>query len=86
MMKKRLYRSRTDRKIAGVAGGIAQYFDIDPTLVRVAFALMVLLASSGFWIYLALWLIIPEESASNRNDGSTTSRPNRDHDSNWSNF
>ncbi|MGI5836942.1 MAG: PspC domain-containing protein [Chloroflexota bacterium] len=59
---KRLYRSRDQRMIAGVAGGIAEYFDVDPTLVRIIF---VLLALPGFFpgllFYLILWVIIPPE-------------------------
>jgi len=59
---RRLYRSRDERMIAGVAGGIAEYFDIDPTIVRIIF---VVLALPGFFpgilFYLILWAIIPLE-------------------------
>jgi phage shock protein C len=59
-----LRRSRTDRKIAGVLGGFAQHFDIDPTLVRVGYLLSAILLAGfpGVLVYLVLWLIIPEES------------------------
>jgi phage shock protein PspC (stress-responsive transcriptional regulator) len=55
---KRLYRSRTDRIVGGVAAGLAQYFDVDPTLLRLAF---VILAFAGFGVlgYLILWLVVP---------------------------
>lgn len=58
---KRLYRSRTDRKIAGICGGLAQYFDIDPVIVRLAWALLFFLAGTGFIVYLIAWIVIPLE-------------------------
>lgn len=59
---KKLYRSKTDRKIAGICGGIGQYFDIDPTLVRIGFVLLALPGGfPGILTYLVLWLVIPEE-------------------------
>lgn len=62
MSPRRLTRSRTDRKIAGVCGGIAQYFGWDPTLVRVVYvvASVVSVAFPGIIIYLVLWAIMPE--------------------------
>lgn len=59
---KRLYRSKIDRQIGGVCGGLAEYFNIDPTLVRVLFAVGLLLASATFWVYLVLWIVVPEQS------------------------
>lgn len=58
---KRLYLSATDKKIGGVCGGIGEYFDRDPTLIRIIFVLLVFL-SLGFAIlaYLAMWLIMPK--------------------------
>lgn len=61
-MKKKLYRSRTDRKIAGVCGGIAEYFNIDSTLVRIAFIILGIHAFSGVLLYAILWAVIPEKS------------------------
>lgn len=59
---KQLYRSRTDRKIAGVCGGLAEYFNIDPVFVRVIAVLLLLPGGlPGFVPYLVLWVIIPEE-------------------------
>lgn len=58
---KGIYRSR-DRKIAGVCGGIAQYFDFDVTLVRLIYALAtVTTAFSGVLVYLIAWLVVPSE-------------------------
>jgi phage shock protein C len=56
-----LYRSRTNRQIAGVCGGLAQYFNIDATLIRVIFAVLAVMGGSGLLIYLILWLVVPEE-------------------------
>jgi phage shock protein C len=56
----RLVRSTTDRKIAGVAAGLAEYFGLDPTLVRVAWALAVLFGGFGVLAYVVLWIVLPE--------------------------
>ena len=58
---KRLYRSKTDRMICGVCGGIANYFNIDPTLVRLAFVLIAMGAGSGILAYIIAAIIIPDE-------------------------
>ena len=57
---KRLYRSRTDTKIAGVCGGLAEYFNIDPTIVRLIFVILLLPGGlPGFLPYIIMWLIVP---------------------------
>lgn len=58
----RLYRSETDKIIAGVAGGIGVYFKIDPTIVRIIFILLTVFGGSGLLVYLLLWLIVPAAS------------------------
>lgn len=58
---KRLYRSRTERRISGVCGGLAAYFNVDPTVVRLLFVLGLLLVGGTFWAYIILMLVIPEE-------------------------
>ncbi|MBA4386154.1 MAG: PspC domain-containing protein [Anaerolinea sp.] len=58
---RRLYRSRTDRKISGICGGLAAYFKIDPTLVRLLFVLGLLLVGGTFWAYIIMMIVIPEE-------------------------
>ena len=58
---KRLYRSKKDRMICGVCGGIANYFNIDPTLVRLAFVLIAMEAGSGILAYIIAAIIIPDE-------------------------
>ena len=59
-MEKRLCRSRQNRTLAGVCGGIAEYLGWDPTLVRVAWIVFILLGGSGILAYLILWLVMPE--------------------------
>ena len=56
---KRLYRSQTDIMIAGVCAGLADYLSVDVTIVRLVFVLLLFFMSGGFWIYLALWIIMP---------------------------
>lgn len=61
---KRLYRTTgPDALICGVCGGIARYFNVDPTLVRVATVLLVAFAGLSLWVYVIAALIIPRESA-----------------------
>ncbi len=59
----RLYRSEKERVVAGVAGGLAQYFHLDPILVRVLFVVFAFLNGFGFFAYLLLWALLPKESA-----------------------
>jgi len=59
-MEKRLHRSLTDRKIAGVCGGIAEYLGWDPTLVRLLWVILTLLGGSGILIYIVLWIVMPD--------------------------
>jgi phage shock protein PspC (stress-responsive transcriptional regulator) len=60
-MQKRLTRSRTDRRIGGVCGGLGKYFEVDPTLIRLAFALAFVFAGTGLLLYLILWIVLPLE-------------------------
>ena len=59
----RLYRSEKNRIIAGVAGGMGEYFGIDPTIPRIIFVLLTIFGGSGILLYILLWIIIPTESA-----------------------
>jgi phage shock protein C len=58
---RKLYRSRTNRKLAGVCAGLAQYFNADATLIRVLFVVLALLGGPGIVIYLLMWILVPEE-------------------------
>ena len=60
-MQKKLYRSATDKKLAGVCGGVAKYLNMDPTVIRVLWALISLFAFVGVVAYVVCAFIIPEE-------------------------
>ncbi|HUI31734.1 MAG TPA: PspC domain-containing protein [Candidatus Acidoferrales bacterium] len=60
-MERRLYRSRKNRVIAGVAGGLGEYFDIDPVFIRVIFVVATLAGASGLLAYIILWIVVPKE-------------------------
>jgi phage shock protein C len=59
MRGKKLYKSKDDKMICGVCGGIAEYFGIDATLVRLAWALLTSLGGAGIWAYIVAAVIIP---------------------------
>ncbi len=61
MAEKKLYRSATDKKLFGVCGGLAKYFDIDPTIVRIILLVLVLCCGIGAVAYLIMALVMPEE-------------------------
>lgn len=56
---KRLRRSSTDKKLGGVCAGLAEYFDLDPTIVRIIWLLAVLLGGTGLLAYIILWIVLP---------------------------
>jgi phage shock protein C len=58
---RKLYRSRTNRQVAGVCGGLAEHFNMDATLIRVLFVVLAVLGGSGIIIYIAMWIIVPQE-------------------------
>ena len=60
-MTKKLYRSKKNRKIAGVCGGIAEYFDIDPIIIRLITLILVLSAGGGLIAYIIAWIVVPQE-------------------------
>lgn len=59
---RQLHLSRTDRKIAGVCGGLGQFLDIDPILFRVAFVVLAFAGGVGIVLYIALWLVMPQDA------------------------
>lgn len=65
-MKKRFYKSTRDKKICGVCGGIAEYFDMDPTVIRLICALICLAYGSGIVIYIILAIVMPDDNIINR--------------------
>ena len=58
---KKLYRG-ADRRIAGVCGGVAEYLNVDPTVVRIIYILLVLCGCVGLLVYLIMWLVMPERN------------------------
>jgi phage shock protein PspC (stress-responsive transcriptional regulator) len=60
MEPKRFYRNTSDKKIAGVASGLADYFDLDPLLIRLIFIILALAGGGGVLIYIILWIVTPE--------------------------
>jgi len=58
---RKLYRSKTNRQLAGVCGGLAEYFNLDATLIRILFVVLAVLGGSGVVLYLAMWIIVPKE-------------------------
>lgn len=59
---RKLYRSQSQRMIAGVCGGLAEYFNLDATLIRVLFLILAVFGGSGLVIYLVMWIIVPDVS------------------------
>lgn len=60
-MEKKLKRNTQDKMVAGVASGLAQYFQLDVVWVRIAFALAIFFGGGGLWVYIILWIAMPEE-------------------------
>ncbi len=77
MSAQRLYRSRTNKVFAGVCGGMAEYFDVDPIIIRILFILMVLFGGSGILLYIAAIFIIPQKpyTVADFNQATTQTQP-----------
>ena len=60
----KLYRSRSDRAIAGICGGLADYLRVDPLVIRLLTLFLILFGGLSIWIYIILWLVVPEEPQS----------------------
>ena len=58
---RKLERMSSNRQVAGVCGGLAQYFNLDATLIRILFVVLAVLGGSGLLIYVAMWIIVPNE-------------------------
>jgi phage shock protein C len=58
---KKLYRSSKHRMLAGICGGIGEYFELDPTIIRVLFVALSVFAGGGILVYIILWLLVPLE-------------------------
>lgn len=71
---RKLYRSRNERMIAGVCGGLGEYFNIDPTLIRLLFVFLALAGGPGLVAYIVLLIVVPEEPLSGQNMPSAASQ------------
>ncbi len=60
-MQNRLYRSQKNKMIGGVAGGLGDYLNIDPVLIRIIFVITLFLSGTGFLLYVILWIVVPQE-------------------------
>ncbi len=70
---KKLFRSRDDRMISGVCGGLGEYFGIDPTLMRLIFVFGSFVTGSGlFWVYVIMMILVPEEAPASEAVVTTT--------------
>lgn len=79
---KKLYRSKSDRIIAGVCGGLGDYFEIDSIFFRVAFVLAAFFGGSGILIYLILALVIPEAENSDNDKSPKSTQPTKEFNNN----
>ncbi len=73
-MTNRLYRSRTDRFLGGVSGGVGKYLGIDPTIIRLIFLVLLFTQGFGFLIYIILWILLPVEGGAETSSGSVGER------------
>ena len=62
-MSKKLYRSEKDKIIGGVCAGIAEYFSIDPVIIRIIFVIALITEGFGLMVYIVLWIVLPSESS-----------------------
>lgn len=76
-MEKRLYRSRKDRMLGGVCGGIAEYFGVDPALVRIIAVLLIVAGGGAILAYVLAWFLIPEEPKEEGSEKEARREPNR---------
>ena len=63
---RKLTRSTTDRRIAGVCGGLANSLTVDPVVLRIIFLISLVFGGLGFWAYLVIWLVAPEDNRLNQ--------------------
>jgi phage shock protein C len=69
-MNRKLYRSSSNKMLGGVCGGLADYLDLDPTLVRLFFVILMLASGVGIWVYLILWIVLPRSDHPEENSVS----------------
>ena len=62
MNNKKLYRSMADKKLCGVCGGLGEYFDIDPTVIRLLWVIFTFMGGAGFFAYIICAIIVPQQN------------------------
>ncbi len=67
-MERKLYRSRSDRMLGGVCGGLGEFLGLDSTVIRLVLFLLIFGGGVGFWVYLVMWILIPEQGAETPGD------------------
>ncbi len=72
MEQKNLYRSKSDSVIAGICGGLGEYFNTDPIIFRILFVLAILFGGGGLLVYIILWIAVPEEKTTIFNNYKTS--------------
>ena len=75
-MSKKLYKSKDDKKLCGVCGGLAEYFNVDPTIVRLIWAVLIVIYGSGILLYILCAIILPDKPANGQ--GGDASNQNAD--------
>ena len=71
--EKKLRRSSAQRMIAGVCGGLAEYFNVDPILIRLVFVVLAFMGAGGVLLYIVLWIIMPEDASTQNTPTTPTS-------------
>ena len=77
-MEKRLYRSETNKVFSGVCGGLGEYFDVDPVLVRVVTVILTLATGVALFAYIAAWIIVPRREEQAETVSATSTEPTQD--------
>ncbi|MDH3891327.1 MAG: PspC domain-containing protein [candidate division Zixibacteria bacterium] len=77
-MEKRLYRSETNKVISGVCGGLGEYFEVDPVLVRVVTVILTLATGVAIFAYIAAWIIVPSREGQAESETPVASEPKSD--------
>jgi len=66
MAGKKLYRSQQEKMVAGVCGGLGEYLDLDPTLIRIIWVVITLMGGAGLLAYLIMWIVVPNPRSNRR--------------------
>ncbi len=79
-MNDRLFRSRRNRIVGGVAAGFAEYLNLEPIIIRLLFVVITIFNGLGILLYIVLWIVVPEEIVVQTGTGTTTAQGDKDFD------